>query len=54
MLSVTYAKCQLLTPYAECHYAECRYADCRGALICDFMTKFTLLSWGLYHKPLSI
>jgi hypothetical protein len=31
MLSVTYAKCDILALYAECRFAECRYAECRYA-----------------------
>jgi hypothetical protein len=31
MLTVTYAECHILAPYAECRYAECHYAECRGA-----------------------
>jgi hypothetical protein len=31
MLTVVYAECHKLAPYAECHYAECHYAECRGA-----------------------
>ncbi len=37
MLTVTYVKCHIKAPYAECHYAECpfaecSYAECRGAV----------------------
>jgi hypothetical protein len=42
MLTVTYAKCHIKVPYAECHYTECRYAEgcfaeCRGPWA-DFST----------------
>jgi hypothetical protein len=33
MLTVTYAKCSIYTPYADCLYAVCRYAECRGAVL---------------------
>ncbi len=28
MLTVTYAGCHKIVPYAECGYAECGYAEC--------------------------
>ncbi len=32
MLTVTYAECHIIAPYAECRYAECHYAECHGAV----------------------
>jgi hypothetical protein len=50
MLSVIYAKCQLLecckqAHYDECRYAEYRYAECRGALVTATRFREPVDSW---------
>ncbi len=34
MLSLIYAECGKIGPYAECNYAECHYTECQGELEC--------------------
>jgi hypothetical protein len=35
MLTVTYAECHILTPYAECLYTECLNAECRDDVVSE-------------------